>query len=330
MSVTLEQVQAALGPTVRGNEPIAKYTTFKLGGPAEFFFEAKSADDAAKAVAAAKQLGIPCFVFGGGSNMLVADGGVKGLVVKMTNRGLRIEGIDVIADAGAPSGLVSMRATDAGLTGLEWMVGLPGTIGGAVRGNAGMFGGEVKDSLVSARVLRDGEDLTLTNAECQFAYRDSIIKEHRGQFVVLSATFRLAPSPDREAGKALLKSYLLEKKAKQPIEWPCAGCIFTNWRPESPEVLGEVRKYFDLGAGDEIPMTTQGTVPAGWIIDRAGLKGTTVGHVTISEKHGNFMVQDGKGTTDEVIQMIAMVKTRVRNSTHGLVQLQEEVELVGF
>lgn len=308
---------------------MAKHTTFKLGGPAEFFFEAKTADDAARAARFAKENGLPFFVFGGGSNMLVADGGIKGLVVKMVNRGFKFEGERVIADAGAPSGLVSMRATEAGLTGLEWMVGLPGTIGGAVRGNAGMFGGEVKDSLVSTRVLKGGDERDMINAECGFAYRDSIFKKEKGH-VVLDATFGLAKAADPAASKALLKKYLLEKKDKQPIEWPCAGCIFVNWRPASQADIDAVRRHLDVDADVPTPMTAQGTVPAGWLIDQLGLKGSAVGHVRISEKHGNFMVHDGKGTADEVLQLIAATKMKVRDATHGIVLLQDEVEVVGY
>lgn len=325
----IDELRARISPDVRENEPMAKHTTFKLGGPAEFFFEAKIADDAAKAAAAAKALGLPLFVFGGGSNMLVSDHGIKGLVVKMINRAFDIHGLNVTADAGAPSGLVSMRATEAGLVGLEWMVGLPGTIGGALRGNAGMFGGEVKGSLVSARVLRGGAEKIMMSAECGFAYRDSIFKQEKG-FIVLQATFGLAKSADVEAGKALLKKYLLEKKAKQPIEWPCVGCIFVNWRPASQQEIDAVRRHLDVDNDVPTPMTSQGTVPAGWIIDQLGLKGLSVGHVKISEKHANFMVHDGKGRTEEVIQLIAATKMKVRDATHGIVLFQDEVELVGF
>jgi UDP-N-acetylmuramate dehydrogenase len=326
---TLTLIHQKISPAVRSNEPMSKHTTFKIGGPAQFFFEAKTADDAVKAVSAAKEIGMPMFVFGGGSNMLVSDNGIKGLVIKMTNRGFSIDGTTLTAEAGAPSGLVAMKSTDAGLTGFEWAIGLPGTIGGAVRGNAGMFGGEIKDSVVTVRALRDGNESVMTNAECVFAYRDSIFKRRPGM-VVLSATLQLKKNENVEASKVLLKKYLLEKKDKQPIEFPCAGCIFTNWKPENQKELESLRKSLDLNPEEKIPLTSQGTVPAGWIIDRAQMKGMKIGHTSVSDKHGNFFIHDGHGTADEIIQLMAAVKARIRVMTHGIVSLTEEVEYVGF
>ncbi|HTK04892.1 MAG TPA: UDP-N-acetylmuramate dehydrogenase [Candidatus Eisenbacteria bacterium] len=309
---------------------MAKHTTFRIGGPAEFFLEAKTADDAVKAAAAARELGIAFFVFGGGSNMLVSDGGVKGLVVKMANRGFTV-GADgaVTAEAGATTGLVSTRVTEAGFTGFEWAVGVPGTIGGAVRGNAGAYGGEMKDAILTVRALKDGEERTLANPVCAFAYRDSLFKSEPG-WIVLSASFRFPKSPDPEASKAALRKILLDRKEKQPVEYPTAGCMFMNWKPSGPGDIESIRRSLDLNKDEGIPLTPQGTVPAGWIVDRAQLKGMKVGHVQVSEKHGNFFISDGKAKADDVIALTAALKTRIRNLTGGVVQLREEVEYVGF
>jgi UDP-N-acetylmuramate dehydrogenase len=325
----LDQLRQLIGPDVQGGVALAPFTTFKIGGPAEYYFEAKDADAVMKAVAAATELGLSYFVIGGGSNMVVADDGIKGLVIRITAQGLTIDGTNVTAMAGMASGLVSMKAADAGLTGLEWMVGLPGTIGGAVRGNAGMFGGEVRDNLVSAQVLRDGKVVTMTNAECAFAYRESVFK-HESHWVVLSATYGLALASDKDASKAQLRANLLKKKEQQPIEHPTAGCVFVNWKPEKPEDVESLRKTLDLDKDEVIPVTKAGAVPAAWIIDRAQLKGMTIGHISISEKHANFFINDGKGTSDEVVQLIAVIKTKVRNMTGAVVNLQEEVEYFGY
>jgi UDP-N-acetylmuramate dehydrogenase len=325
----LDQLRKLIGPDVKENVTLAPFTTFKIGGPAQYYVEAADIATVEKALAAAKELGLPVTVIGGGSNMVVADSGITGLVIRMTLQGLTIDGTTVTAMAGMASGLVSMKATDAGLTGLEWMVGLPGTIGGAVRGNAGMFGGEVKDNLVSAQVLKDGAVVTMTNAECAFAYRESVFKTHPGP-VVLSATFALAPAADKDAAKTQLRTNLLKKKEQQPIEFPTAGCVFVNWKPEKPEDVESLRKTLDLDKDEVIPVKPDGTVPAAWIIDRAQLKGFAVGHVSVSEKHGNFFINDGKGTADEVIQLVAAIKTKIRNVTDGVVQLHEEVEYVGY
>lgn len=325
----LEELQKRISKDVRAAEPMAKYTTLKVGGPAEYFFEAKNADDAAKAAKAAKDLGLPLFFFGGGSNLLVNDDGVKGLVLKMTLQKWTVEGDTVMAEAGVPSGLLSMKTTDAGLCGFEWAIGLPGTVGGAVRGNAGMFGGEMKGVTQSVRVIRDGEDVTLTGPQCEFDYRTSVFKKQPGM-IVLSAVLNLKKADDPAATKALLQKYLVEKKDKQPIEYPCAGCIFMNWKPERPEELESLRKSLDLNKEEEIPIASNGTVPAGWIIDRAQLKGSKIGHVTVSDKHANFFVSDGKATADDFVQLIAFVKTKVRKMTGGFVSLMEEIEYVGF
>ncbi|MEY4744796.1 MAG: hypothetical protein RL272_741 [Candidatus Parcubacteria bacterium] len=325
----LEELRKMISPEVRAGEPMAKHTTFRIGGPAEFFLEAKSADDVVRAVAAAAHLGIPYFAFGGGSNMLVSDEGVRGLVIKMANRGFTIDGGKVVAEAGAPTGLVSTRTAEAGLTGFEWAVGVPGTIGGAIRGNSGAYGGEMKDSVVSVRALKEGVETVMTNAECEFAYRDSAFKRHPG-WIVLSATLALPPSGDPESAKAKLRQMLLDRKEKQPVEYPTAGCMFTNWTPSGPADIESIRRSLDLDKDEKVPVTAQGTVPAGWIVDRAQLKGMKVGHVQVSEKHGNFFVSDGKAKADDVVALTAAIKTKIRNITNGVVQLHEEVEYVGF
>ncbi|MEY4722573.1 MAG: hypothetical protein RLZZ324_86 [Candidatus Parcubacteria bacterium] len=337
----IAELRQRISPDVKENEPMAPHTTFKVGGPSEYFLAAKTADEVTRAAAAARDLKLPFFVFGGGSNMLVSDAGVKGLVVMMANRDFRIErGTDgdatIIAGAGAPTGLISMRAAEAGLTGFEWAVGVPGTIGGAVRGNAGAYGGDMAACVTLVRAIHrssaagDAPDVSiLTNAECDFTYRHSKFKNEPG-WIVLEATLKLAPSAAPEETKARLKKILLDRKEKQPVEFPTAGCMFTNWTPPPGTDMEALKKALDLGGADQIPRTPQGGIPAGWIIDRAGLKGFAVGHVRVSDKHGNFFVTDGKASADEVVQLTAAIKTKVRNMTDGVVQLTEEVEYVGF
>lgn len=325
----IAELRAKISSDVKEREPLANHTTFKIGGPAEYFFAAKNADDAVRATRVAKELDIPCFVFGGGSNMLVSAQGVKGLVVKMANQEIIFDGTKVVVGAGAPTGLVAMRVAEAGLTGFEWAVGVPGTIGGAVRGNAGCYGGETKDVVVSVRVLENGVERVMTNGECIFSYRDSIFKREPGR-TIISATLALTASPDASASKAKLRQILLDRKEKQPIEYPTAGCMFTNWIPTSEHDIESLRRSLDLDKDENIPRTPHGNIPAGWIIERAQLKGTRVGHVQVSDKHGNFFLNDGKATADDVVALTASIKERVRNMTGGVVQLHEEVEYVGF
>jgi UDP-N-acetylmuramate dehydrogenase len=325
----LEQLRTNLSLDVRAGEPLAAHTTFKVGGPAEYYYEAKTVEDVMKAVTVARQLGVPYYLLGGGSNVLISDDGVKGLVIMLACRGLRLEGESVIAEAGATPGLIAQKTVTAGLTGMEWAVGLPGTVGGAVRGNAGMWGSEMKDSIVSVVTLHDGEPQLLSNEDCRFAYRDSRFKHETG-WVILEVTLRLRPTADQAASRALLTKYLLDKKAKQPLEYPSAGCMFKNWRPASPADLDQLPKLLDLNGEEKVPLTPQGTVPAGWIIDRLGLKGYKMGQAQMSEKHANFLVNLGGADASNIVALASAIKMKVRNATEGLVQLEEEVEYVGF
>ncbi len=327
----LEDLRSKISPKVRADEPMSKHTTYRIGGPAEFYFESHTAEETAKAVAAAKEFGLELFVFGGGSNMLVSDDGIKGLVVRTVADKFKIEGNKIIADAGIPVGFLAMRAVEAGLGGFEWAVGLPGTLGGAIRGNAGMFDGEIKDVIESIRVLWYGQDMNLVNAQCQFAYRDSVIKHHpRGSVIILSAVVALRPGVDVKDMKAKIKDNLAVKRAKQPMDFACAGCVFANWKPENPEDLETLRRSLDLNKEETIPLTSGGSVPAGWIIDRAQLKGVKVGHAMVSDKHANFFIHDGQATANDMISLMAMVKSKIRVITHGIVSLVEEIDYVGF
>jgi len=327
--ITLEELRQRLSPEVRAEEKLAPYTTYRIGGPAQFYFEAKSADDAMKAVRVCREAGLPFFILGGGSNTLVADEGIRGLVIRMQNRGYGIDVTAITAEAGAPTALIGLKSVEAGLAGFEWAGSLPGTIGGAVRGNAGCFGGDMQGSVESVRAFIDGQEKTLNNAECGFSYRQSLFKRTPGS-LVLSATLRLKPSPDPAASRALMEKCIQEKKAKQPLDQFSAGCVFANWKPQSEQEIATVRKCLDLNKEEVVPFTPGGEVPAGWIIDRAQLKGMKVGHLSISDKHCNFFVNDGRGRASELIALTSAVKMKIRDMTEGIIQLGEEIEYAGF
>lgn len=294
---------------IRENEPMSRHTSFRVGGAARWFVQAKNTPELQEAIAFAQEKKLPWFVLGGGTNTLVADKGFDGLVINMSNREIKIEGDRLIAGSGAMSVSVARAAADAGLSGLEWAASLPGTIGGAVRGNAGCFGGEMKDAIESARVLRNiggataprYESVELTNTDCQFAYRESVFKHHTD--VIVEVTLKLT-SGIKEEIKAKMSEVLSKRKSTQPIASGTAGCAFKN-----PLVDGKL-------------------VSCGKIIDDLGLKGTKIGGISISEIHGNFLLNDGTGTADEVVQMISLIKTRARDQLG--IQLQEEIEYVGF
>jgi UDP-N-acetylmuramate dehydrogenase len=247
----------------------------------------------------------------------------------MKNRGILIKDDMVLVEAGAVVGQVSQKTVEAGLTGFEWAVGLPGTVGGAVRGNAGMWGSEIRNSVESVWAMRDGSEQPVSREECGFGYRTSVFKREPG-WVILKVALRLRKAEDPALAKQVLVKYLMRKKESQPVEWPSAGCAFQNWQPPSDADMDALHHRFDLNTDEKIPCTDTGAVPAGWIIDRLGLKGYKVGHASVSEKHANFLVSDGAAKAADVIGLISAVKMKVRNSTDGMVQLTEEIELVGF
>jgi UDP-N-acetylmuramate dehydrogenase len=325
----IDRLRERISIEVKENESLARYTTYQIGGSADYFFAATTADDAIKALQVAEEVGLPYFVLGGGSNVLISDGGFRGLVIKMDNRGIKFIGTKVQVEAGTPTALIALKTTEAGLAGFEWAIGLPGTIGGAIRGNAGMQGGEMAQAVEGVRCFHGDQEEVLTREQCLFAYRDSIFKQQPGR-IILSATLSLQMSADPTSSKQRLQEVLNLKKHQQPIEYPTAGCIFKNWLPESADDLTRLRRWLDLNPEEKVPVTTNGTIPAGWIIDRAQLKEMKIGGAMISTKHANFFINTGNATAHDVIELIAIVKTRVRNLTHGVVHLQEEIEYVGF
>lgn len=306
---------------MKEHEPMSKHLTFRIGGEARFFVEAKNSDELKEALAFAREKSLSWFVLGGGSNTLCADKGYDGVVIQMANRGVAIDGDRLIAGAGAISVAVARMAGDAGLSGLEWMVSLPGTIGGAVRGNAGCFGGETRDAVESVRVLRDGVIVEVTNADCQFAYRESVFKHNTD--IIIDVTFKLAPGSKEEI-KAKMDAVLAKRKSTQPSASGTAGCAFKNVE------FKDLSEIATVTARGEVPQNflSKGQLGSGWIIDQLDLKGKKIGGISISPVHGNFLINDGTATADDVLQLLSFIKTRARDELG--VQLQEEIQYLGF
>ena len=318
-------LRQALGERLKEGEPLAKHVNIRIGGLADLYFEAKTSEEIARAIEAAFADGVPFVVIGGGSNSLPSDEGFRGLVIQAANRGWSVEGDRVRAEAGTLSGFLARKTAEAGLTGLEWAVSLPGTIGGAVRGNAGCFGGETKDAVASVEVLRlrDGkiERRTYAPEECAFGYRDSVFK--RNSDVILAVEFRLA----RDAKEACLEkidAVLSKRKAEQPNGNPSAGCMFKNFGFAHEGAIAKLKARLEVPA----PFLAAKRIPAGWLIDQVDLKGKTIGGAQVSPKHGNFLVNLGDATASDVLQLISLVKMKVRDE-YGI-QLEEEVQMLGF
>lgn len=306
------------------NEPLAKHLNIRIGGPARYFVEARSTPELVDTVQFARDYAVPYFMLGGGSNTLVSDEGYDGLVIKVANRGVQFEGERVICDAGAISASIARMTADKGLRGFEWAISLPGTIGGAVRGNAGCFGGETRESVELVRVLRDGVIIESTNEEMRFGYRHSILKdEEHEDDVILDVTLRLIAG-DRAEAMALIDKHLANRKASQPLGSSSCGCMFKNFEFSDEAVIAQLREKFALPE----PFITQKRIPAGWIIDKLGLKGMSVGDAEVSLQHGNFLLNKGHASASDIAELVRKVKARVRDEV-GIV-LSEEVQPLGF
>ncbi|MBI5370277.1 UDP-N-acetylmuramate dehydrogenase [Candidatus Uhrbacteria bacterium] len=321
MSDISQQLKQIVGERMKEQEPMSRHTNFRIGGPARWFVEVRTLNELRQILDLAHQNKIAVFVMGGGSNTLVSDEGFDGMVIQMAMRGIRIEGTTAQAEAGVLSAALARATAQAGLSGFTWAISLPGTIGGAVRGNAGCFGGETKDHLVEAMVLRNGEIRTLSKSDLQFGYRESAIKHSSD--IVLSATFSFK-SGDSVALQADLEYKLSSRKSSQPLDAGSAGCLFKNYEVISEDELQRLQQKFDIPS----EMSQARRISAGWLIDQLDLKGKQIGGAKISDKHGNFVVNTGTATADDVVQLIALIKTRARNELG--VFLREEVELVGF
>ena len=291
---------ACLGSdNVYRNEPMRKHTTFRIGGPADFYLCPHSAKEIQKTVAICREEELPYFILGNGSNLLVSDQGYRGVVIQLWKNvsDILVEGCRIRAKAGASLAKIAGEALEEGLTGMEFVAGIPGTLGGAVVMNAGAYGGEMKDILQEALVMDEqGEIFTLKKEELHLGYRTSIIKE-KG-YIVLAAALELKPG-DRKEIKEKMDELKQRRVEKQPLDMPSAGSTFK--RPEG---------YF-----------------AGKLIMDAGLRGFSVGGAQISEKHCGFVVNTGKATANDVLTLIREVQKRVRDKFG--VELETEVKFLG-
>ena len=280
------------------DEPMAAHTTFRVGGPADAMYFPRSAAQLAAALTAAEARGIPTLVVGNGSNLLVRDGGIRGLVVVLGEDFAEIEiaGDLLTAQAGARLSKVAQAAQAAGLAGLEFASGIPGTLGGGVAMNAGAYGGQMSDVLVDAEVLLDGACRRFTRDELEMGYRTTMPLRRGG--IVTSARFRLTPD-DPTAIEARMRELNARRRDKQPLNYPSAGSTFK--RPEG---------YF-----------------AGALIEGAGLKGASVGGAQVSPKHAGFIVNTGDATAADILGLIRHVQETVLNKDG--VRLELEVRVVG-
>lgn len=296
----IEGLKEILGTeNVLSDEPMCRHTTFKIGGNADLFLTPENETAAVAAIKILRAAGIPIFILGNGSNILVGDKGIRGAVVCFNKKMSCIEAVgdEIYASAGAILSAVSAKAAKAGLAGTEFASGIPGSVGGAIYMNAGAYNYEIKDIVKSVRYIdSDGNIFELKKDACGFAYRRSVFADNG--YVILGCTFGLKKGSTEEI-RAQIKAFTQRRVSKQPLEMPSAGSTFK--RPDG---------YF-----------------AGALIEAAGLKGKRIGGAEVSTKHAGFLVNSGNATARDVLELIEYVKTEVYKNSG--VMLEPEVKLVG-
>lgn len=285
---------------VKEYEPLSNHTTIKIGGPADIFIEPSSTDNLRKAMDFIKTKNLKWRAIGRGSNLLVSDKGIEGAVIKLGSGIDQLEVHDSEVKVGGGHSLVSFATmiSKQGLSGLEFAGGIPGSVGGAVYMNAGAHGSDISKILTKALILfEDGTMEWLSNAEMEFSYRSSVLQKKRPG-VVVEAVFQLRKG-DKEAITAEIKKNKDYRKETQPWNFPCAGSIFRNPLPNY----------------------------AGKLIEAAGLKGHSIGGAKISEMHGNFIVNAGAATAEDVLALIQHVKDTIYDLYE--IKMETEVEIIG-
>lgn len=307
--------------TLRENVPLAPLTTFRIGGVARYYAEVSVAIEIAEIFEYAEQHKLPLYILGGGSNVLFSDKGFPGIVVHLIDGGIHVSGEKITAGAGVSLFDVVWKAKDAELEGIEKLAGVPGSFGGAVRGNAGAFGTEIGDVIVSVKTLdrHTGMVREYRQEECEFGYRTSIFKK-KPEIVILSAEMKLLCG-EKGMLERVIKETVAVREAKHPQDAKCAGSFFMNPVVKDKHLLQEFEKDTGMPAKD-------GKLPAGWLIDHAGLRGKKIGGAMVSMKHPNYLLNTGTATAEDVITLASLIKTKVRDELK--VRLQEEVQYVGF
>ncbi len=280
------------------NEPMSRHTSFRVGGSADFFYEPTDTEELMAVLSAAEEAGVGVTVIGNGSNLLVLDGGIRGLVIKIDKKFSKIEtdGEYITAQSGARMSQVATAALESGLGGFEFAHGIPGTIGGGLYMNAGAYGGEMRDVVESAEYLKDGKLFIIKNEDMKLSYRKSVFSDIGA--IITSVTIKLNKD-NRENILAKMNDFKSRRVEKQPLEFASAGSTFK--RPEG---------YF-----------------AGALIEGAGLKGKSIGDAEVSKKHAGFIINRGGAKASEILELIEYVKAEVYKNSG--VMLEPEVKIIG-
>ncbi len=299
--------------------PLAPFTTFGIGGNARYFIACTSITDIHEALAYCREKALPCVVLSGGSNVLIADEGFDGCVIHIKNQGSNRLGNTVVIEAGCSLLESIERCHEYNLGGWESLSGIPGSIGGAIRGNVGAFGSEIQEYCTEVRTCHSetGEEKIFIAAECDFSYRSSFFKEHP-EWIILSGTLNLKQGGPEAIAK--ISQTITEREKRHLQNVPCAGSYFMN--PVAPQWVQ------DIFAEEKGTEAREGRVPAGWLIEKVGMRGYKQGNAASSEMHANYLINTGNATAADVRAVAAAIQDAVR--AKYIVSLREEPTLIGF
>ncbi len=323
---------------IKKNIPLSSYTSFKTGGQARFFCEVKTKEDLLTLFRWVKKEKINFFFLGGGSNLLISDSGFNGLIIKVSGNKIIWKDNFSWISAGTTIFKLISEAKKADLGGIEWAFGVPATVGGGARNNMGAFGFELSQFISEIEVfdLKKATFFNLKNQDCQYSYRNSIFQQ-KPEWLIWRVKIKLLPSKREVIEKNILKYFFLRKE-KQPLEFPSAGSFFKN-----PPISLLDKKIKESLIDDFVntkinnkedkekireKVYRNGSLPAGYFIEKVGLKGKIIGGAKISLKHANFIINFNKAKTEDIIILASIIKQKVRTTFH--IQLKEEVEYVGF
>lgn len=305
---------------------LAEHNTYKVGGKARMFVEVSNKEDLKKVIYLANLSRVPYKVFGGGTNILVSDSGFDGIIIKNKIQDFRLDMEDKVlfAESGAPMGVLVNQAMKKGLSGLEWAAGLPGTLGGAIFGNAGSCGSCISDNIEFIEVF---DPLTLQikhimNEDSGFGYRDSGFK--KSGYIILGAALKLKEGDTVEIMEKMVENMSFRKN-HQPLSGKSEGCVFKNINlDDNNNAPSQLWKNLPEAAS----FVMKGIIPAGFLIDKAGLKGLKNGGAKVSERHANFIVNEDNAKAEDIFNLIEEIKKRVFEK-YGIT-LEEEINIIGF
>lgn len=311
-------------PGVKENISLAEFTTYKIGGAARYFYVAKNEDDLAAAASWAQEQKIPWIVLGGGTNLLISDDGFDGLVIKNENFSFEVSGTKITVGSGLSLAYLVMQSAEHSLSGLEFFAGIPGTVGGAIYGNAGAWGHGIGETVESIKVWHNGKILNLPAAVCEFSYRHSLMRQKK--YLILSAVLVL-PKSIKEEVNAKIGDYLRQRSGGSQPKEASAGCTFRNIDASKVDVA-RVKRELEISDEEYATVTKFGKLPVGFVLEHLGFQGKKIGGAEISTVHCNFIVNSNAAKATDVIQLINFIKQQTRDRLG--VQLEEEVQYLGF